>query len=207
LIGKTFLMEMAEIKQQSFVTQNSHKEYRLVVRPDMAVQEKIMAEKQSLRDGYRIEAAAEIKPYITVIDFLAREEMEETLIRWIQRICSRHKSFLVTLNNYSGFPAHSIYLRVLDPVPFYQLALQLKVIDDFISTPAVTNHKPHLNISGKLQEQVYEKAMFDYAQKTFHESFAANELILVRKERQSDDCKILNVFHFLPATQHCGEVA
>jgi hypothetical protein len=196
-------MEMAEIKQQSFVEQNGHKEYLLVVKPDSAVQEKIIAELHVL-ETYRPGSLAWIKPYITVAGFSAREEMEETLIRWIQRICSKNKSFVVTFNNYSGFPPHNIYLRVLDPVPFYQLALQLKTIDDFISSPFVLNHKPHLSIA-KLPEQVYEKVIRDYSQKIFHESFAANELILLKKD--SGECKTLNIFRFLPSTQPCGEVA
>ncbi len=52
--------------------------------------------------------------------------MEDTLIRWIQRICNRYSSFDLTLNNYSGFPPHTIYLRVQDPEPFRELMRQLR---------------------------------------------------------------------------------
>ncbi|MFN3930073.1 MAG: type VII toxin-antitoxin system MntA family adenylyltransferase antitoxin, partial [Thermoflexus sp.] len=56
---------------------------------------------------------------IRVSDF-----MEETIIRYMHRICSRQHVFEVALNNYSGYPPHSIYLRVQDHHPFRQLVSQ-----------------------------------------------------------------------------------
>jgi 2'-5' RNA ligase superfamily protein len=176
-------------------------EYLLVVKPGAAVSEKIIAEKNILYNDYKIEMPADIKPHINVAAFSAREEMEETLIRWIQRICSMQNSFLVTLNNYSGFPPHTIYLRVQNPEPFQQLSQQLKAINDFIFQPSPFIIKPHASMATKLKERIYEKAMFEYSQKTFHESFMVNELILIKKESQLAVCKTLNVFHFLPVNE------
>ena len=42
---------------------------------------------------YKQKIAVKTKPHITIANFLAKESMEETLIRWIHRICSQHKSF------------------------------------------------------------------------------------------------------------------
>jgi hypothetical protein len=176
-------------------------EYLLVVKPGAAVSEKIIAEKNILYNDYKIEMPADIKPHINVAAFSAREEMEETLIRWIQRICSMQNSFLVTLNNYSGFPPHTIYIRVQNPEPFLQLSKQLKVINDFVFLPAKFIIKPHVNMATKLPQQIYEKSMFEYSQKIFHESFIVNELMLIKKESQSAACKTLNVFHFLPVNE------
>jgi 2'-5' RNA ligase len=47
------------------------------------------------------------KPHITLAAFQAGEETEDTVIRWIQRICHQHKSFDIALNNYSGIPPHT----------------------------------------------------------------------------------------------------
>src|SRR2546430_8985208 len=74
-------------------------EYLLVVHPDADVYEKVMAEKKSFYAEFKEEVAIKTKPHITIAGFLARESMEETMIRWIQRICSRQKSFTVILNN------------------------------------------------------------------------------------------------------------
>lgn len=190
---------------QSTISSNNFKgmnEYLLVIRPDDEVYNKVTAEKQNFYDQYRQKVSVKTRPHITVASFVAREEMEETLIRWIQRVSSQQKSFPVALNNYSGFPEHTIYLRVQDHQPFKQLATQLKVIDSYIRSngcPAVTlTNRPHLSIARRLPPDVYEKALIDYSQKTFCESFTAHELVLLRRAHQFDPCKVINIFRLLP---------
>ncbi|HXO78200.1 MAG TPA: 2'-5' RNA ligase family protein, partial [Puia sp.] len=136
--------------------------------------------------------------HITVAAFQAGEPMEDTLIRWIQRICNRHKSFDITLNNYSGFPPHTIYLRVQDPEPFRELMQQLRAIDDFIRSsgcpPVNLINRPYLSIAGGLTEQVYNKAMPEYSRKDFHDSFHVREMVLLKREHSFDACKTVNIF-------------
>jgi 2'-5' RNA ligase len=177
-------------------------EYLLVGNPDTAVYNKVMAEKGEFTSNYQQEIAKKTQPHITVANFMAREMMEYTIIKWIQKICGAQQSFMVTLNNYSGFPPHTIYLRVENPQPFQQLAKQLKTVDDFIRAsacpPARLISKPHLTIARRLPEQVYNKAMADYAQKTFHESFLMDELLLLKRQHQFDKCKAVQVFRLKP---------
>ena len=177
-------------------------EYLLVGHPDAGVYNKVMEEKQLFSAEYGEEIAIKTKPHITVANFLASEAMEPTIIKWIQRICGTQQSFAVTLNNYSGFPPHTIYLRVQNPHPFQQLAKQLKTVDEFIRAsacpPARLISRPHLSIARKLNEEVYNKAMADYAQKTFHESFMLEELLLLRRQHQFDACKTIQIFRLRP---------
>ena len=176
-------------------------EYLLVVHPDDDVYTKVSAEKQRFNVQYS-QGAVKAKPHITVGSFMAREEMEETLIRWIQRVSSQQKSFPVALNNYSGFPEHTIYLRVQDHQPFKQLATQLKVIDSYIRSngysPVKLINRPHVSIARRLSQDVYEKAMVDYSQKTFFELFTVRELVLLRRAHQYDTWKVINIFRLLP---------
>jgi 2'-5' RNA ligase len=175
-------------------------EYLLIANPDTNVFEKVMAEKQSFYDEYKEKVAIKTKPNITVADFLAKEAMEETIIRWIQRICNNQKSFTVTLNNYSGFPPHTIYLRVQNAVPFQQLAKELRVVSTYVSSCACPPMKlianPHVSIARRLPEEVYFKALAQYARKSFHESFVVNELLLLKRKHQYESCKPVNVFAF-----------
>lgn len=196
-------MEFGEIKKGLMLNQYNRglQEYQLVVRPGKSLVEKIHAEKQRLFKKFEMGFPDSMQPCIVVSSFLAREEMEETLIRWIQRICSNQKGFQVTLNNYSGFPPHTIYLRVQDLRPFQQLATKLKAIDDFIAVLTDYIKKPHLSFESKLPEKIFEKVLFHYSQKKFHESFIVNELILLKKDRLALTNKPLNIFHFLPITR------
>ena len=104
-------------------------EYLLVVHPDENVYQQVLEEKKLFFNTYKEKMAIKTKPHITVSNFLAKETMEETIIRWMQRIISTQQSFSVSLNNYSGFPPHTVYLRVQDHQPFKQLATALKEVD------------------------------------------------------------------------------
>jgi len=181
-------------------------EYLLVGSPDKEVYNKIMEEKEHFSRQYRHNTASKTKPHITVSNFLARDEMEDTLIRWLQRILGDQESFPVTLNNYSGFPPHTVFLRVQDPQPFKDLAIQLKPIDFYIKSnqcpPAKFITHPHLSIARKLTAVTYEKAINDYARKIFHESFELTELVLLRRQHQYDPCKQIAVFRLQPAGYH-----
>jgi 2'-5' RNA ligase len=142
------------------------------------------------------------KPHITLASFQAGEETEDTIIRWIQRICHQQKSFDIALNNYSGIPPHTIYLRVQDPQPLRELMQQLRAIDEFIRSsgwpPVNLTGRPYLSIAGGLTEKVYNKAMPDYSRKTFHGIFRVDELVLLKRRHSFDPCKTVNVFRLSP---------
>ncbi|OQP66924.1 hypothetical protein A3860_00765 [Niastella vici] len=180
---------------------NGNREYRLVIYPDAVVYEKIMAEKQRFSLKYGLEPAVQSFPYIMVTGFYAGEGMEETLIRWIQRICSQHNSFELTLNNYSGFPQHSIYLRIQDPQPLHQLATQLKMLDSHVQIMRGNAFEriPHIALANELPEAVYQQSMPVYSQKTFRARFMATELVLLGRDHPYATSKTINVFRFLPA--------
>ena len=150
----------------------------------------------------KLTIAIKTKPHITLANFLAKEAMEETIIRWMENIFNNQQSFTVTLNNYSGFPPHTIYLRVQDAKPFQQLAKELKMVNTYVSScgcpPMKLITNPHVSIAGSLPEEIYFKALTQYARKSFHESFMVNELLLLRRKHQYDTCKTINVFGLQP---------
>jgi len=195
-------MNTGLVKKASFAWPgNGNREYRLVIYPDAIVYEKIMAEKQRFVLKYGQEPVAQSFPYIMVAGFYAGEGMEETLIRWIQRICSQHNSFEVTLNNYSGLPQHSIYMRIQYPQPLQQLATQLKMLDSHVHIMRGNAFEriPHIALANELPEAVYQQAMPVYSRKTFRARFMATELVLLGRDHPYATSKTITVFRFLPA--------
>jgi 2'-5' RNA ligase len=179
------------------------KEYLLVVNPEQQVWQQVMDEKINFSNVYRSGVAIKTKPHITVANFLAKEEMEETVLRWMHRIISSTRIFPVALNNYSGFPnAHTIYLRVQDHEPFKQLAAALKVIDELVKSNGLPKAhlvaNPHMTIARRLEGNVYEKAMMDYSKKDFHADFEVKELVLLKRTHQFDKCTQVSVFRLQP---------
>ena len=176
--------------------------YQLVMQPASGVYDKIMAVKQSSYDEYKDPSFMNDTPQIAIAAFFAKEAMEETLSRWLQRICSRQHSFTVTLNNYSAVPGHTIYLRVQDANPFRQLINDLQVLNTYIVScacpPVQFNVKPFVSIAANIRKDVYPQALRQYAHRSFHESFVVNELHLLRKKYEYDVGKRVNVFGLQP---------
>jgi len=177
-------------------------EYLLIVSPDKAVYEKVMEEKQWFFKSYQQQVAIKTKPHITVSNFLAWENIETELIRRLQHIIREQRSFHVTLNNFSGFPSHTVFIRIQDPAPFNRLALRLKAIAPYIKgsdfPPARFMQYPNMSIARHLPAAVYEKAIKDYSKKDFNASFDVTELLLLRRQHQFDKCKEAGVFPLQP---------
>jgi hypothetical protein len=179
-----------------------------VVKADTILNEKLSVLKKEFYFEYggtnEIHPACDTPGSITVACFFAREEMEATFIRWIQRICSQFQCFPVTLNNYSGFPEHTIHLRVQELTHFNAFARQLEPVNAFItacdSQLRVVNY-PYLPVATELPEHIYAQAIVNYSQQTFHETFMANELILLKRDNPFEEFKTVTVFNFLPAPE------
>jgi 2'-5' RNA ligase len=174
-------------------------EYLLVVHPSEEIFNYLKAEKEIFSDEYNASIAKKTLPHITVANFLAKETMEETLIKWMHKIISSQQSFDVMINNFSGFPSSkTVYARIQNHEPFRQLATSLKTINTYINGNGFPNAKlinhPHMTIARSLQQNVYEKAIMDYSRKTFNASFIVDELILLRRQNQFDKCKQVSVF-------------
>lgn len=176
-------------------------EYQLVVHPAKAIFDQLLSERDKFALTYKVNSARKTLPHITIATFLATENMENIVVKWLYKIISSHKRFSVMLNNYSGFPASkTVYARVQDHGPFRQLAASLKVIDQYVRDNglprAILQNYPHVSIAASLQPQVYEKALMDYSGKTFNASFIADELVLLKRQNQYEKCKQVSVFKF-----------
>ncbi len=176
-------------------------EYLLVTTPDEVVSSKLQEVGRNIPDQAK-RSKGEFKPYIKLAEFQARESMEETIIRWVQRVCSQHETFTVTLNNYGGFPPATIFVRIQDHQPFRTLASKLQVIDEYIQSnscpPVKFYNRPHLRIGEQPAEADYGKALFHYSQQDFHEVFEVKELVLMKSRNVFEQPKQVNVFRLYP---------
>lgn len=195
----------------NYLQQYGMYEYMLVINLDEVVKNKIEEEKNVFIRKYQHEMVAKTQAHIAIAKLLAKEEMEHTLARWIQRICGQRESFTVTLNNYSGLPAHTIYLRIQNPDPFRKLSQLLKVFDQFLQSsscpPVELIYHPYLSFAAGLPQELYFRAMMDYSQETFHESFLAGELLFLKRAHQFERFETINIFRFLPPGNSINKVA
>ncbi|MGZ3939653.1 MAG: 2'-5' RNA ligase family protein [Flavisolibacter sp.] len=185
LLIAILLLIMGELSTaRHIVAMNEFSEYLLVAFASKEVAEKVKDEKESFTQAYGSNSSLELRPHITVASYTAKERMEERLEKWIQNICNLQTSFSVTLNNYSGFPPHTVYLRVQNAEPFTKLANGLKMLDGFMEIndcPLIQLcTKPYMTVVGQLPASIYEAAIKDYAAKSFHDSFRVDRLSLLK---------------------------
>lgn len=176
-------------------------EYLLVVHPTAEVHTKILHEKKKFETRYEQQGDTKFHPHITIANFWAKEAMEETFIRWIQNICNLQKNFTVTLNNFSGFPSAGLYIRIQDEEPFKRLANALKILDGFMQSNDCPQLKlvsnPRIIFVTGLSQCTFDDVIKDYSQKTFHESFKVEKLILLKRDAHMK-CHLVNTFILPP---------
>lgn len=170
----------------AFSKQEELWEYSLVVYPDDTVVQNIEEEKRFLHHNFFLQPKKDPKPHITIGSFLAKEIMEETLERWIQNICQLQSAFELALNNFSGFPTGTIYLRIQDNRPLLKLAAALNMLDGFIQAndcpPVCIERKPHLVIAHELPATVYDPAIKAFAGRSFFGSFRVEKIYLLKTD-------------------------
>lgn len=191
-----------QTSNQANTIQPSFFQYSLVVNPTVDVHSKVVQEKELFSHQFGGASADLSAPRILLATFKAREEMEETIIRYLHRICSRLSGFVIELNNYSGYPPNSVFLRVQNPQTIFKITSEFEVVNTYIGScgcpPLKMNRQPHITIANSLNESLYLQALMEYGQKSFHEIFMVNELLLVRKQHTGSIEKSVNIFRLKP---------
>ncbi len=197
-------MEMSRLQQGgNSISSGIHfSEYLLVAHPGLDLHDKILGEQEYFSLHYLERTVIKMKPHIELASFHAREEMEPTLIRWMHRIISQQQAFSCTLNNFSGFPPDTLYLRIPEPAAIQRLTAGLEQLNDYVKTndcPAIRiNTKPVVSVAKRLTEKNYLRAMLDFSQRSFHEIFEVKELLLLRRSHAFDGYKQVNKFVLQP---------
>ncbi len=89
---------------------------------------------------------------IPIAHFTAQPRMEDTLIRWTQRICQQQPGFELVLNNFGALPPGLVYLRVQDSTPAKKLATGLRAIDGYLTG----NDQNSLEIQNRILLPLFE---------------------------------------------------
>jgi hypothetical protein len=177
-------------------------EYMLLANPDEVVNEKLMWEKKYFEDKYETDISTKILPHINLANFLAKEILENRIGRLLQNICNQHYSFTVALNNFSGFPPHTVFIRVQNPLPLQRLANGLQALDDMLQIndcpPLQLPAKPHMSIGCQLDEEIYNIAIKEYAAREFHEQFTVDKLVLLKRDSRYKKWEHVNYFYLPP---------
>ncbi len=146
--------------------------------------------------------AGVIAPPIELAIFQAKELMEGTIIRWMHRIISNQQYFTIQLEQSLATNGKGLQMRIHDKTPFQQLARQLKVVSQYISSydcnEMIFSIRPHLQMASKIADPSYHLLMATQKEQSFFGVFEVKELLLLKKQHDFDSYKQVNVFALRP---------
>lgn len=178
-------------------------QYTLAACPEESIRECVFMEMEDVkRMGLRTkETGTEgLLPFAT---FWVNENLEHTVCKWITRICSKKRSFNLSLNNFSATPNGTLHIRVTNPSPFFQLITELAIVDQYIKSngyaPVSFNRAITLPVVCEIKEPFFRSVMMHYSQKTFSASCKISRLLLLKSTALQEKASVVNVFNLIPS--------
>lgn len=171
--------------------------YRLVICPEGKAAE--MIRQLTEQTGHRTQTG--LMSSITLASFRGREAMEDTLIRWVQRVCRMHSRFEISLNAPRPHPAGGWRMPVTDNKHLQQLAQKLSIVDEYVRSCRMgpvhweTNHTCRQEMSDGI---IGTKRCLTIQTGEPFTSFLAHSLVLTRQSYDGSPAEIVNLFAFLP---------
>jgi hypothetical protein len=142
-------------------------------------------------------------PAILLARFHAREEMESTLLRWINRIIGAQEGFQFAFNNYGSMPAQPLYWRIQDNGNFRHLAERLRVLDGWMQGNGCGAlrliHSPRLLLVEEMDSSVERAIQLEFSSRCHHLEMELRELELMRCDAWSDKFQLVSRFPLLPS--------
>ncbi|MBC6491047.1 hypothetical protein ACFSQD_15205 [Flavihumibacter stibioxidans] len=182
--------------------------YELKVLCPEALVQQLGSEQLYAAEAFGKDAFSVSRPGMLLARFYAREEMENTLLRWLNRVAGQQESFPVLFNNYGSMPACPLYIRVQDPGPFRMLAENLRVIDAWLKgndCPAITLfHHPRLPLMDRLDEQKAMEILLEFSGRCFRAEMELEELILVSRVAGEERERMVSRLRLLPRGLRTG---
>lgn len=159
-------------------------EYRFALVPDQQIWSKLA---ETL-----VEAGLEgILPFqhgeglVELAGFSAPPRLEETLARWTQRICSQQGGLTLEVNNFSGLPPHSVYLRVQDLTSVRELMTNLRKLDIYLTgngeEALMSANRIMLMVAKGLPAAHFDNILYRLGRVEFHQTISIQSLVLQKK--------------------------
>jgi hypothetical protein len=174
-------------------------EYRLIVQLPEDLSEKIMAIRKVLHEKYKVESPFEIAPSLTILRFHAFEQGESKALERIQKSVLTTKPFLVQLEDYSGYPSHTIYINVKTRSVFNEVSKTLKVSKKYLKIPGKDPHfinEPHLILAQRLAVNEFERMWRECEHRQFTGRFICDHLLLLKRSDTRRRYEPLRKFEF-----------
>jgi 2'-5' RNA ligase len=205
-------MQLQEVKTVTIPGYRIY-EYLLALSLPEELRNRIMKVKENFAEGYQSEHARRGKPYITLVNFLQYEMMEDRLLNRLRQVAMGFPAFKVELRDFGSFPTHTIYINVTSKLPVQNLVKKIRTETQRLMKLNDDNKphfimEPHITIARKLKPWQYEKGWLEYSHKHFTGRFIADGMTLLRRPEGEMKYQAVERFAFqnLPVVTKQGEL-
>jgi hypothetical protein len=194
---------LKQVLQQSDEPAWREWDYSLVLFPEGDGGEKVRRLAALLQHGSEKAAGKVGSPCISLGTFRGREAMEDTLIRWVQRVCRMQQRFRIEVKGPCVHPAGGWLLKVVDQGALTKLTESLAVIvDEYLHScgkeKVVWSRSPHCRISEGQDRQSPDVRQKRIEEMILQTDFMVHSLVLMKEEYEGGHTEMVNVFPFHP---------
>ena len=139
------------------------------------------------------------KSHILLARWDAWDMQEERILQRLHILSMEQYPFKVHLEDFGGFPSHTIYIPVTSREPILRLVGQLRQHKRLMQSAAGNPYfisEPYLPLARGLSSGQYEQAMQFLGHKHFQGNFIASAMLLLKKRAGSSGYQILKRFEF-----------
>lgn len=157
-------------------------EYRLTIVPDGGLRASLDQAAAYGQAQYLDRAKWVDRPMLELLRFRARPDMEDTLLRWMRRICGQSTAFALEFNNYGSRPDLPLYLRVADATGLKTLGASFRLLDGWLKSngmdPVNLSALHRLPLVQQLDAEAALAFLLDFSARSLHARLHVEELVL-----------------------------
>jgi len=190
----------------------NYNEYLLILNPYEELRNKIINVKKDFYEKYQAENALWGKPYLTLVNFVQFEMMEERLVSRLKTIGMGYTPFKVELKDFGSFPSHTIFINVDSKLQVKNLSRELRLAQKLMTLNKDNKphfiDDPHITIAMRLLPWQYEQGWLDFSHRHFTARFIADGMLLLKRKVGNKAYQIVQRFEFmnLPVTTKQGDL-
>ncbi len=173
-------------------------EYMLVIAPDEHLQERIGRIKQAIAEKAGLRFTAK-KTHILLGKWEAWDMQEEKILQRLHVLAMEQYPFKVSLENFKGFPSHTVYIPVTSREPILKLVGQVRQNKRLMQSSAGDPYfisEPYMPLAQGLTSAAYEQTMQLLGPRQFHAGFIADSMLLLKRRAGTQAWQILRRLSF-----------
>jgi len=173
------------------------REYLLVIDIPEALRHKIEKAREELVTNYPLRQPKTGRPHIGLLRFTAFQLQEQKIMDHIMVITLAQQPFLVELNDFGGYPMHSIYIQVRTKEKIRMLVKACKALRPLLKTNGEAPHfldDPVIPLAARMDKHVYMHAMKEYRGKHFNGRFLVSSVLLLSRGNRQERYQVLGRF-------------